>query len=232
VRCQTRHALLLALAFGVLGTTAAFAAELPPSPNPLPGSQFQGADGNQDDAPPLIDWQAMQAAGRVDHNPDENEQDTAFTGGSKEDEPGSWDFRVEPDGVSPPKANILDAWSAVDWGEADAFVYLGFARGGPGITRIGRTTFLTFELNHDSRLLNNGHATIPCRRTGDVLVSYQAQGNDVDVVLERWVTSQTDLATGCATHGHPRSAQRPDAERRRTGRRQRPDDHELPPGLL
>jgi hypothetical protein len=202
VRCQTRHALLLALAFGVLGTTAAFAAELPPSPNPLPGSQFQGADGNQDDAPPLIDWQAMQAAGRVVHNPDENEQDTAFTGGSKEDEPGSWDFRVEPDGVSPPKANILDAWSAVDRGGADAFVYLGFARGGPGITRIGGTTFLTFELNHDSRLWNNGHATIPCRRTGDVLVSYQAQGNDVDVVLERWVTSQTDLATGCATHGH------------------------------
>ena len=33
-------------------------------------------------------------------------------------------------------------------------------------------------------------------------MSYQAQGNDVNVVLERWVTSQTDLATGCATSGH------------------------------
>ena len=176
---------------------------LPPSQNPLPGSTFQGADGNQTDAAPRIDWQGLEAAGRFVHNPDENDQDTAFTGGSKEDEPGSWDFRVEPDGVKPPKANILDAWSAVDQGGADAFVYLAFARGGPGITRVGGTTYLTFELNHDSRLWeNNENATIPCRRTGDVLVSYQAQGNDVDVVLERWVTSQTDLATGCATSGH------------------------------
>jgi hypothetical protein len=204
VRCPSRHALLLALAFSVLVSSAAFAVPLPPSsPNPLPGSSFQGADGNQDNAAPLIDWQAMQAAGRAYHNPDENEQDTAFTGGSKENVPGEWDLTTEPGGVKPPKANILDAWSAVDQGGADAFVYLAFARGGPGITRVGGTTFLTFELNHDSRLWkNNENATIPCRRTGDVLVSYQAQGNDVDVVLERWVTSQTDLATGCATSGH------------------------------
>jgi hypothetical protein len=177
---------------------------LPPSsPNPLPGSSFQGADGNQDNAAPLIDWQAMQAAGRVYHNPDENEQDTAFTGGSKENAPGEWDLTTEPGGVKPPKANILDAWSAVDHGGSDGFVYPAFARGGPGITRAGGTTYLTFELNHDSRLWeNNENATIPCRRTGDVLVSYQAQGNDVDVALERWVTSQTDLATGCATSGH------------------------------
>jgi hypothetical protein len=177
---------------------------LPPSsPNPLPGSSFQGADGNQDNAAPLIDWQAMQAAGRVYHNPDENDQDTAFTGGSKENVPGEWDLTTEPGGVKPPKANILDAWSAVDHGGSDAFVYPAFARGGPGITRAGGTTYLTFELNHDSRLWeNNENATIPCRRTGDVLVSYQAQGNGVDVVLERWVTSQTDLATGCAISGH------------------------------
>ena len=34
-----------------------------------------------------------------------------------------------------------------------------------------------------------------------MLVAYEPQGNDVDVVLQRWVTSQTDLATGCATRG-------------------------------
>jgi hypothetical protein len=182
----------------------ATAATLDPSQNPLPGSNFQGADGNQDDAagPPRIDWQGLEAADRVVHNPDENDQDTAFTGGSKEDEPGSWDFMVEPDGVKPPKANIHDAWSAVDLAGADAFVYLAFARGGPGVTRTGGTTFLTFELNHDSRLWNNGHARIPCRRTGDVLVSYQARGNDVDVVLERWITTDSDDASGCATLGH------------------------------
>ena len=111
--------------------------------------------------------------------------------------------------MKPPKANILDSWSAVDSGGADAFVYLGFARGGPDIRlRTGvraASTFLTFELNHDSRLWNNGLAMIPCRRTGDVLVSYEAVGGNnvgVDVVLQRWVTTQTDLETGCATRGH------------------------------
>ena len=189
------------LALGLICTAPAFATTLPPTQTPLPGSSFQGADGNQDDASPLIDWQGLTAAGRVTHNPDENDQDTAFTGGSKEDEPGAWDFTVEPGGVDPAKANILDAWSAVDQGGADAFVYLGFARGGPGLTRQGGTTFLTFELNHDSRLWTNGQATIPCRRTGDVLVSYEAEGNRVEAVLQSWETLETDLASGCATRG-------------------------------
>jgi hypothetical protein len=164
---------------------------------------FQGADGNQNDTTSLVDWQGLQAAGRVRRTADANDEDTAFTGGSKEELPGQWDLTTEQGGVNPPKANILDAWSAVDQGGADTFVYLAFARGGPGITRVGGTTYLTFELNHDSRMWkNSNNATIPCRRTGDVLVSYQAQGNDVDVVLERWVTSQTDFDTGCATSGH------------------------------
>ena len=57
--------------------------------SPLPGSSFQGADGNQNDALPAIDWQASQAAGRVHHSPDPNDQDTAFTGGSQEDQPAA-----------------------------------------------------------------------------------------------------------------------------------------------
>jgi hypothetical protein len=191
------------LAAGLFFAPPALGATLPPSRGSLPGSSFQGADGNQNDAAPLVDWQGFQAAGRVGHTADANDEDTAFTGGSKEDMPGQWGLTTEPGGVNPPKANILDAWSAVDQGGADTFVYLAFARGGPGLTRVGGTTDLIFELNHDSRLWkNSNNATIPCRRTGDVLVSYQAQGNDVDVVLERWVTSQTDSETGCATSGH------------------------------
>jgi hypothetical protein len=202
------------LAAGLFLAPPALATPLLPSPDPLPGSSFQGADGNQDDAAPRADWQGLEAAGRVVHIPDDNDRDTAFTGGSKEDEPGDWDFTVELGGVEPPKANIHDAWSAVDLGGADAFVYLAFARGGPGLLRAGGTTYLTFELNHDSRLWNNGQVTIPCRRTGDVLVSYQALSNDVDVVLKRWVTAETDLATGCATRGHldPLSGLTPDAD--------------------
>ena len=114
--------------------------------------------------------------------------------------PGEWDFRTERNGVNPGKANIRDAWTAVDQDGADTFVYLGFARDSAVDLRVA-TTFLTFELNHDARLWNNGQAMIPCRRTGDILVSYEPHGNGVDVVLQRWRSTADDLATGCSTRG-------------------------------
>jgi hypothetical protein len=191
-----RRPLLLGLVVWMLAAAPATATPLPPTPNPLPGSSFQGADGDQDDAAQNIDWQALQGAGVVRHSPDPNAQDDAFKGGSKEDEPGGWDLDVEPGGVNPGEANIRDAWSAVRQPDGNTFLYLGFTREDDN-----GTTYLAFELNHDGRLWNNGRARIPCRRTGDVLVSYRAQGNDVDVVLERWITTSTDAASGCAKTG-------------------------------
>ncbi len=108
---------LLVLASGLLFAPPALGASLPPSQEPLPDSSFQGADGNQDDADLHVDWQGLQAARRVRHTADANEEDTAFTGGSREDEPGEWDFRTERNGVNPGKANIRDAWAAVDQDE-------------------------------------------------------------------------------------------------------------------
>jgi hypothetical protein len=213
VPLSSRRALPLRHSFGqwflavasALGCIALFAppataTPLPPFLGPLPGSSFQGADGNQDNARPLIDWQALQPAGRVTHNPDPNAEDSAFTGGSKENVPGLWDLTTEPGGVNPGKANILDSWSAVDSPGAQAFLYLGFTRQSPVGARVS-ATFLTFELNHDSRLWNNGRATIPCRRTGDLLISYEAEGSNVNVVIQRWETLLTNAATGCATTG-------------------------------
>jgi hypothetical protein len=191
------------LACGVLVAPLATATPLPPSPiNPLPGSSFQGGDGNQDNAPPSIDWQGLEAAERVHDSPDPNAQDNAFVGGSKENLPLNpegtlWDFTTEAGGVDPSKSNILDAWSTFDPQGGQAFLYLGFAREG-----VLGTTFATFELNHDPRQWNNGLATIPCRRTGDVLVSYEAQGGrNVDVIVQRWTTVLTDAATGYAKTG-------------------------------
>jgi hypothetical protein len=186
----------LGLVSALLAAAPASATVLPPTTNPLPGSMFQGADGNQDDAAPLLDWQALQTAGRVVHSPDPNAQDSAFTGGSTEEKPGEWGLTTEPGGVKPAKANIRDAWSAVSHPSGHTFLYLGFTR-----EEEGGTTFLAFELNHDERLWDNGNARIPCRRTGDVLVSYEPQGNRVNVLLQRWVTLSTDPATGCAMTG-------------------------------
>ena len=192
--------------FGVVGVLVvvalvpggASAATLPGSLVPLAGSAFQGGDGNQADQSPYLDWQGLHAAGRVVHSPDPNGADSAFKGGSKEDQPGAWGLTTEAGGVNPGKDNILDAYSAVDQPGADTFLYLAFTR-----EKANGTTFVAFELNQDGRLWKNKNgAQIPCRRTGDVLVVFAAHGNGMDVVLERWVTSTTDAASGCATTGH------------------------------
>ncbi len=185
------------LALFSLAPGGAPAATLLGSSAPLAGNAFQGGDGNQDDQAPYLDWQALQAGGRVVHNADPNGADSAFGGGTKEDQPGAWDLKSESGGVNPAKDNILDAYSAVDQPGAETFLYLAFTR-----EKADGTTYVAFELNQDARLWNNGRARVPCRRTGDVLVVFAAHGTAMDVVLERWVTSKTDAATGCASTGH------------------------------
>ena len=179
-----------------LSLSAPAAAQLTPTDAPLLGSDFQGADGDQDDAAPLVDWQALQAAGGVRHSPDANARDTTFGDGSKELQPGEWELTTEAGGVTPAKANIRDAWAAVDQPGTDTFLYLAFTR-----EASEGTTFLTFELNHDDRLWDNGRSRIPCRRTGDVQLAYEVLGNDVRVVVRRWTTTATHPGTGCATEG-------------------------------
>jgi hypothetical protein len=187
----------IACALVATGAAAARAATLANGSAPLSGSSFQGGDGDQDDQAPHVDWQGFQASGRVSHSPDPNANDSAFAGGSKEDEPGDWDFTTESGGVNPAKDNILDGWSSVDQPAADTFLYLGFTR-----EAAGGTSYVAFEFNQDARLWDNGQAEIPCRRTGDVLVVFAVHGHEIEMVLERWTTTATNAATGCATHGH------------------------------
>ena len=185
------------LVLGFLLTAGpAQATPLAPTAAPLPGSTMQAGDGDQDGAPPLTDWAVEQAGGRVVHVGDPNARDNAFTGGSKENAPGEWGITTEPDGVDPAKANIRDAWGTLEQRSGRTFLSLAFARE----TAQG-TTFLTFELNRDARLWDNGRARIPCRTTGDLLISYEPQGNRVEVVVQRWVTSRADPGTGCAAAG-------------------------------
>ena len=209
-RCARHHRLRHASA-AVIGSlavllcaagTARAQVRLPSGPTPLGGSNFQGGDGNQDDASPYVDWQAFEHADpkRVVHNPDTGWQ---FGAGSNEDSPGEWRLIPEGAGVNPPKANIFDAWSAVDQ-PADSFLYLGFTREqGQG------TTTIAFELNQDARTWDNDDdrdtPAIPCRRDGDVLIVFDAHGGDstaMDVRLEKWVTEATDPTVGCDTQGH------------------------------
>lgn len=187
--------LLLVLVVVVM-VPSARAASLSPTSAPLPGSTFQGGDGDQAAGSGLTDWATEEAAGRVTHAPDPNADDSAFKGGSKENAPGDWGLTTEAGGVNPSKANIRDAWGTLEQPSDRTFLNVAFARE----TAEG-TTFLTFELNRDARLWDNGRAHIPCRTTGDLLVSYEPHGNTVDVVVQRWVTTRADPGSGCAAEG-------------------------------
>jgi hypothetical protein len=190
------RAVLMAATVLLLAAPQSTASPLPTGPTPLDGSSFQGGDGNQLDAGGYIDWQGLQAAGRVVHVPDPIDPDIAFAGGTEELRPGAWSFDEEGDGVSPPKANILDGWAAVDQPAAETFLYLAFHR-----EAATGDTFAAVELNRDTRLWDNGRAKIPCRTTGDVLVVLQASGDGIELHLERWRTTLADPATGCARIG-------------------------------
>src|SRR5215204_1690773 len=198
-RVRSSFVLLVALlaALGALALVAARADAVPlaGSANPLPGSTFEGGDGNQAAALPRTDWQNI--AG-VNHSPDPNLNDNIFAGGNegKENDPGAWNFATQNGGSTPGKNNILDAYSVNDPVSSDVFLYLAFTRGDPT-----GTTYMAFELNQRAELWNNGKAKIPCRTTGDIIVSYQVSGNSPDVILQKWTSSTSDAATGCAKTG-------------------------------
>ena len=77
------------------------------------------------------------------------------------------------------------------------------------------TSYLTFELNRDDRLWDNGRARVPCRRDGDLLITFQPHGNDVTLSVQSWKTDSTDPSTGCAKTGSLRDEAELTAERRR-----------------
>jgi hypothetical protein len=173
------------------------------SDSPLPGSQFQGGDGNQDNGTdpvtgaPLIDWHGLQADGRVGQTSDPQAEDNVFAGGAKEDQPDGWGITTLTGGSTPGSGNVLDIYRAIDRPPGGGvFLYLAFTRfAGNG------TVFVTFELNQDSRLwLNSAGSMIPCRTTGDLLISFDAHGNTAEVLVDRWVTTG-QASNRCATAG-------------------------------
>jgi hypothetical protein len=206
-------AVVLAVIVAVLWAAPGGAqAPLTPTQDPLDGSGFQAGDGDQDLTVTLSDWQTL---GGVVHSVDANDNDSAFKAGdtAKEDRPGDWALATEKDGVTPGKANILDAWGAVDQRNGRTFVYLAFARQDRELQRVRDrerqlgTTFLAFELNRRARLWDNDNndetPRVPCRTDGDVLISLEPHGNDEAAVLVyRWETATWDPLTSCATTGH------------------------------
>jgi hypothetical protein len=198
--CPAAAVVAAAFAGGLIsGVVPAAAVPLTSTPNPLPGSTFQGGDGNQTDEVPYIDWAGLRSAGRVVHTEDPNAQDDVFEGGSKESNPAGWSFTTAAGGSSPAGTNIRDMWTSVDQPGGRTFAYLAMSRQADT-----GTTFLTFELNRDGRTWNNGLGRVPCRREGDILITFQPQGNTANaaVIVQKWHTLTTDPnGSGCAATG-------------------------------
>jgi len=102
----------------------------------LPGSTFQGGDGNQTTPtlaeesfcngsllPTTRDWQGLT---NVINSPDPQANDTEFEGGDKESAPGSWGIQGAGGPVNPGKTNIMSGWSQADPQAAATFLYLFF----------------------------------------------------------------------------------------------------------
>src|SRR6266700_1980789 len=133
-----RARLVLCLLIGLLacvfaGINASGASALTTAANcALPGSTFQGGDGNETTPtiaeesfcnehflPTTRDWQNLT---NVINSPDPQASDTEFEGGDKESAPGGWGINTSAGGVSPPKSNILSGWSQADPQSAATFL--------------------------------------------------------------------------------------------------------------
>jgi Domain of unknown function DUF11 len=210
-----------ALVFGVASAVADPPPPPPPpldNPNPLAGSKFEGGDAG---AASMTTAQTPNVISNFDWNshgaltlftlrdpqtddpstPNIVEGDSAFGGGNKETEPDNWFYSPQLDGVNPSKDNVFAAWAIPeDEGAGGNFLNLAFYREDPN-----GDTFLTFELhqapaddpatqniNEGVTWTNSQNTTIPCRQTGDVLVSYEVTPGGptpVEVKLYKWTST-------------------------------------------
>jgi uncharacterized repeat protein (TIGR01451 family) len=185
--------LLALLLCGVLAG-AAQAVPLTPTDNPLPGSNFQGGDGDQKAEGAFDDWETLVGSMGLVSTNDPNALDSTFDTGSHENDPEHWDISTQADGVTPAKANFFNSWTYVD-DQAHTFLYLAFDR-----EESGGNVLLAFELNQDTRAwINASGDAIQCRTTGDIIISYEIQNDDtIDVIVQRWVTAEAVTAADVA----------------------------------
>jgi len=186
-------ATLLALAAPAAATT---------TPLPLTGTSFQAGDGDQEAQGGLRDWATVAPSPGVPRGDPPAGGPDMFGEGSKELAPGDWTLvGREPSN----KFDFLAAWARTESGERED-LYLAFRRDSPN-----GNTYLTFELNRDSRRWDNdglaATPAVPCRSDGDVLISYEIEPggttdpDPVTVRVYRWHAATRDAATGCSRTG-------------------------------
>ncbi|MDX6679200.1 MAG: hypothetical protein QOE31_3252, partial [Solirubrobacteraceae bacterium] len=180
---RTRRAITLTLAlFALLLTATADGAQASSyDPLPLPGSTFTAADGDQTAGGAFLDWQsyANVVTSTIDSPvPATTGPDYYYKG--HEDSPDTWVLDSVDGGISPPKSNALAAFSLKDPLAGDQFLYFAFFRASTS----NANTFFGLELNKRTNTwVNSAGTTIPCRSTGDLLISYEIDPSSKNVIF-------------------------------------------------
>jgi hypothetical protein len=159
---------------------------------PLPGSCFEGSDGDQVDSDGTgagndrLDWQSVISQSAEDVTI--GNSDSQFGAGGSEETPDSWTFDFGSLGSD--KYDIVSGFSAVEPATDDVMLALAFIRASNN-----GTTHLAFELNQELpgyRTASETHSPenpareidVPTRTAGDLLITYSV---DPPVVgLCRW----------------------------------------------
>ena len=187
---------LLVCALALAISASAYAAGSSYDPNPLAGSSFQGADGNQDAAPDAggsgtTDWQSYAANPDVLHERIDQPVDGTGTLDyfykGHESTPTDWIKDSVSGGITPDKSNALAQWSITDPLTSDVFFYFSFLRASTS----NADAFYGIELFHDGHLWRNGNTNtdgspteIPCRSNGDLMISYEIDPSNKNVAIK------------------------------------------------
>jgi hypothetical protein len=203
---RARTAALLAI---TLAGTMLFSGTAQATTGVITGSKFEAAaeDGNLivDSGTGFYDWNALQAANRASAMPTGFTLDTrsdlasggtddSFAGGLKED---STTFAQVHGSIPNNKSDLQRFYLAQENKNVegqDLFVHLGWVRA----NTLG-TANMDFEFNQGDPGGSGTATTPPTRQKGDLLITFDfASGGKADKVqlgLNRWATSNADLAT-------------------------------------
>jgi uncharacterized repeat protein (TIGR01451 family) len=189
---RLRTALLAAIAAIAAWAVLATPAHAAQTFAPLAGSTFEGGDGNQISSDGTgdgtTDWETYAAtSGTFDSPfPDPTGQDTFFAG--HEDTPDTWTIGSVSGGVTPAKSNALAVWSVKDPSASSLFFYFSFLRESTS----NANSFFGVELNKATNFWTNSVGTsIPCRSTGDLMISYEVDSSskNVNFKIYQWTGS-------------------------------------------
>lgn len=191
-----RSATAIGLVVGALGAVGAFTAVnasttganacTTPAGVSLPGSTFEGGDGNMtvDNGPNCTDW-ANVGGLNSDADQPSGSSDNSFGQGTKENAPA---VTVVSGSIPPQKSDLLHFYEASEFTNGSNFLYLGWDR----TNNLGSAD-MDFEINQNATAGFTGTtlgAVTLNRTAGDLLVTYDFGGSGTPGIgLDTWLTA-------------------------------------------